>query len=50
MRYAPTTHLELLAEASYGLALNDVFSSEAAGETDFRVDHASLLLGVGYRW
>ncbi len=50
IRFAPATHLELLAEASYALALNDVFSDDAVGDNDFTVDHISLLLGVGYRW
>lgn len=49
-RVAATAHLELLAEAGYSFALNDVFSNAALPDNDFTVDHVSLLIGLGYRW
>jgi hypothetical protein len=50
IRFAADPHFEIMTEASYGYALNTVFSKNSVPDTDFTVDNMAVVAGVGYRF
>jgi hypothetical protein len=50
IRFAADPHFEILTEATYGFALNTIFSSSSVPNTKFTIDNMGVVVGLGYRF